>query len=74
MNQAIRSLFPVTEKYIYMNHAAVSPLSVPVRDKMIALSEDVTINGAANYKDWLRAYEDARKSAAKLVNAQTHDR
>ena len=73
MNQAIRSLFPVTEKYIYMNHAAVSPLSVRARDSMNALSEDVTSNGAANYKDWLRAYEDTREAAARLVKAQAHE-
>ncbi|MGA9771729.1 MAG: aminotransferase class V-fold PLP-dependent enzyme [Blastocatellia bacterium] len=73
MNQAIRSLFPVTEKYIYMNHAAVSPLSVRARDSMNALNDDVTNNGAANYKDWLRAYESTRQSAARLVNAQAHE-
>jgi cysteine desulfurase/selenocysteine lyase len=73
MNQAIRSLFPVTEKYIYMNHAAVSPLSVRARDRMAALNEDVTSNGAANYRDWLNEYERARGSAARLVNAQAHE-
>src|ERR1041384_5710663 len=70
MNQTIRSLFPVTEKYIYMNHAAVSPLSTRVRDAMLALVEDVTVNGAANYEDWCRTYGETRQSAARLVNAR----
>src|ERR1041384_1588641 len=73
MNQTIRSLFPVTEKYIYMNHAAVSPLSTRVRDAMLALVEDVTVNGSANYEDWGRTYEETRQSAARLVNARAHE-
>ncbi|MFY9556648.1 MAG: aminotransferase class V-fold PLP-dependent enzyme [Blastocatellia bacterium] len=73
MNQHIRDLFPVTEKYIYMNHAAVSPLSTRVRDAMSGLVEDVTSNGSANYEKWLRTYEDTREAAARLVNARTHE-
>lgn len=73
MNQTIRSLFPVTNKYIYMNHAAVSPLSTRVRDAMQALVEDVTVNGSANYEDWCRTYEQTRQSAAQLVNARPHE-
>ncbi|HKP86145.1 MAG TPA: aminotransferase class V-fold PLP-dependent enzyme [Blastocatellia bacterium] len=73
MNQTIRSLFPVTEKYIYMNHAAVTPLSTRARDAMAALCDDVTRNGSANYDDWLRAYENVRTSAATLVGARPHE-
>ncbi len=73
MNDAIRSLFPVTEKYIYLNHAAVSPLSTRVRDAMSGLVDDVTLNGSANYSDWLQAYERARASAARLVNARPQE-
>jgi cysteine desulfurase/selenocysteine lyase len=73
MNQTIRSLFPVTEKYTYMNHAAVSPLSTRVRDRMAALNDDVTRNGSVNYGEWLRAYEDARAGAARLTNARPHE-
>jgi selenocysteine lyase/cysteine desulfurase len=73
MNQTIRSLFPVVDRYIYMNHAAVSPLSTRVRDAMIALVDDVTQNGTANYDEWYRTYERTRESAARLVNARTHE-
>lgn len=73
MNKAIRSLFPVTEKYIYMNHSAVAPLSTRVRDGMIALVEDVTKNGSVNYEAWCRNYERTRESAAQLVNAKAHE-
>ncbi|MEW6208021.1 MAG: aminotransferase class V-fold PLP-dependent enzyme [Acidobacteriota bacterium] len=73
MNESIRSLFPVTEKYVYMNHAAVSPLSVRVRDAMIGLIDDVTANGAVNFDHWCAAYDHTRRSAAKLVNARAHE-
>lgn len=73
MNQAIRALFPVTEEYVYMNHAAVAPLSTRVRDAMNALVEDVTRNGSANYSDWLETYERTRESAARLVNARAQE-
>ncbi len=73
MNREIRSLFPVTEKYIYMNHAAVAPLSVRARDRMIHLAEDVTRNGSVNYFDWIDTYERTRASAARLVGAQSEE-
>ncbi|HEX8090611.1 MAG TPA: aminotransferase class V-fold PLP-dependent enzyme [Blastocatellia bacterium] len=73
MNEAIRSLFPVTENYVYLNHAAVCPISSRVRDRMGALNDDVMRNGSMNYADWLRAYETVRESAARLVNARAHE-
>lgn len=73
MNESIRSLFPVTENFIYMNHAAVSPLSRPVRDAMVGITDDVMRYGTGNYDDWYRTYELARSAAARLVNAQAHE-
>lgn len=73
MNQTIRSLFPVTENFMYLNHAAVSPLSTRVRDAMNALNDDVTRNGSANYAEWCQTYEETRESAARLVKARTHE-
>ncbi len=73
MNKEIRSLFPVTEKFIYFNHAAVSPLSTRVRDAMMWLVDDVTQNGSVHYFDWCDTYEKVRGSAARLVNAKAHE-
>ncbi len=56
-----------------MNHAAVSPLSTRVRDRMRALIDDVTLNGATNYYDWVKTYEDARAAAARLVGARPRE-
>lgn len=73
MNETIRSLFPVTENYIYMNHAAVSPLSTRVRDAMTGLTDDVMRHGTAHYDDWYRTYDRVRGLAARLVNARDHE-
>lgn len=73
MNTEIRSLFPVTDKFIYFNHAAVSPLSTRVRDAMTWLVDDVTQNGSAHYFDWCDTYEKARHLAARLVNARAQE-
>ena len=73
MNKEIRSLFPVTENFVYFNHAAVSPLSTRVRDAMNWLIEDVTRNGSYHYFDWCDTYEKVRRSAARLVNAEAHE-
>ena len=66
MNQEIRSLFPVTEKYVYLNHAAVAPLSTRVREAMHWLVDDVTEHGSVHFFDWVDTYEKARESAARL--------
>ena len=73
MNKEIRSLFPVTETYIYCNHAAVSPLSTRVRDAMTGLVDDVTRHGSVHFFDWVDTYEKARQSAARLVNATARE-
>ncbi|HXG92572.1 MAG TPA: aminotransferase class V-fold PLP-dependent enzyme [Blastocatellia bacterium] len=73
MNNAIRSLFPITEKYTYLNHAAVSPLSTRARDAMLSIIEDVTRNGTVNYSGWLDTCERTRAAAARLVNARPHE-
>jgi len=73
MNREIRSLFPITEKYVYLNHGAVSPLSVRVRDAMVGFVEDIVERGAVGYEDWCATYERTRESAARLVNASAHE-
>ena len=64
-----RSEFPVTETYIYMNHAGVAPLSRRSRDAMTEFLEDATVNGAVNAKCWEQAAEACRGVAAQLINA-----
>ncbi len=66
-----RDEFPVTETYVYMNHAGVAPLSRRVQDAMIKFLEDATVNGAVNAKLWEAEAEICRDTAAQLLNANT---
>lgn len=63
----IRELFPVTKGYIYMNHAAVSPLPAPVREAMERHLADVSEHGTARWKEWEEAVEGGRALAARLL-------
>ena len=68
-HQDWRGEFPVTDTYIYMNHAGVAPLSRRVRNAMTGFLEDATVNGAVNAKVWEEQAEVCRDVAAQLINA-----
>ena len=67
--QKWRGEFPVTETYIYMNHAGVAPLSHRVQNAMAGFINDATLNGAVNADDWAETAEVCRTAAAQLINA-----
>jgi selenocysteine lyase/cysteine desulfurase len=64
-----RDFFPVTEHLIYLNHAAVAPLSKPAADAMRHLAEDALLFGSYHYDEWLATYEGLRTAAARLIGA-----
>ncbi len=61
--------FPLTCSCTYLNHAAVSPVSCRVSEAMTGAIKDAQLFGASHFEDWLRAVEDVRSSAARLLNA-----
>lgn len=65
-----RNLFPVTKKYVYLNHAAVSPLASTVQVAIRRqLDEQTTLGGVAEDL-WDKRAEQARKHAARLIKAE----
>lgn len=66
-----RAEFPVTETYIYMNHAGIAPLSRRVQSAMTDFITDATVNGAVNMETWVETAEVCRAAAARLLNAET---
>src|SRR3954469_15123781 len=66
---AYRHQFPVTERLIYLNHAAVAPLCKPAPDAMKSLTDDVLLYGSLHYDNWLDAYQGILDSGAKLLAA-----
>jgi cysteine desulfurase / selenocysteine lyase len=64
-----RQEFPLVRHSAYLNHAAVSPLPCRVVRAMNGLLEDVQQFGSAHFDHWIDALENARSSAARLLNA-----
>lgn len=70
MTPELRSLFPITQHAIYLNHAAVSPLSTPTIHAIETQLKDVRDNGSANYRSWIAVKDHARALLAELLNAR----
>ena len=70
MNETLRALFPVTERAIYLNHAAVSPPPVPTIEAIQSQLADVSENGSLNFRNWLAVKERARGLLAAMLGAR----
>jgi selenocysteine lyase/cysteine desulfurase len=70
MTPEIRALFPITQRAIYFNHAAVSPPPVTAIRAVEAQLRDVHENGSANFRSWIAVKERARELLAKLLGAR----
>jgi selenocysteine lyase/cysteine desulfurase len=73
MNSEIRKLFPVTQNCVYLNHAAVCPISIPVYERMQRHSRDVMENVAVHLREWLADVKQTRELAARLINAAPNE-
>jgi len=73
MNDAVRRLFPITQRYIYMNHAAISPLPKPTVEAMTHHAEQVMRHGTVKVVEWWEAIERTRQQVARLVNARPEE-
>jgi selenocysteine lyase/cysteine desulfurase len=69
MTPELRKLFPVTEQYVYLNHAAVCPLSRPVYERMQQHTRDLLEHGAVHFRDWFAAIRNVREIAARFIGA-----
>lgn len=65
----LREEFPVTKDYIFLNHAAVAPISKRSAGAVQRFLEDSLGKGTTNYDEWLRQVEETRKAFACLINA-----
>ena len=72
MNKSLRALFPVTERFVYLNHAAISPPPQPTIEAVAAQTRDVAENGSLHYRSWVAVRERARKLAAGMIGARPH--
>ena len=67
--EAYRDQFPVTKELVYLNHAAVAPLSKAAADAMKHLADDAWRFGSSHYSEWMDTYEGLRVATARLIGA-----
>jgi cysteine desulfurase / selenocysteine lyase len=70
MTPELRALFPITQRAIYLNHAAVSPPPITTIRAVEAQLKDVNENGSVNFRSWLAVKERAREALARLLGGR----
>ncbi len=70
MNPELRSLFPITRSFNYLNHAAVSPPPTPTIAAVESQLRDVNANGSLHYREWVATKERARQLVATMIGAR----
>ena len=70
MTPELRALFPITERAVYLNHAAVSPPPTTTIQAVEAQLRDVHENGSLNFHSWLAVKERARELLAQMLGAR----
>jgi len=70
MTPELRTLFPITQRAVYLNHAAVSPPPTTTIQAVEAQLKDVHENGSLNFLSWLEVKERARGLLTELLGAR----
>jgi selenocysteine lyase/cysteine desulfurase len=65
----VRRLFPVTERFAYMNHAATGPTPRPVSEALHTFDQARAMLGSEASGTWKALTERAREKVARLINA-----
>ena len=71
--EAIRELFPVTRRYVYLNHASNGPFATTVVQAMNGYIERCSQHGEVPYPEAEAAVEDCRELAARLMGVRTDE-
>jgi selenocysteine lyase/cysteine desulfurase len=69
----LRREFPVAKKYIYLNHAAVSPIPRKSAEAIARCAQEFCEKGIVCNHDYLQLVEDTRKLAARLVGVSAQE-
>lgn len=65
-----RDQFPVTQRFVYMNHAALGPLPRTAAERVARLAESLASEGDETWTDRLAEVARVRGLAARLVGAR----
>src|SRR5438105_3150751 len=70
---ALRTEFPVTERWAFLDHAAVAPLTRRAAQTMSDWAGDSAENGRVHERQWNQRIEDARRLFAQLLSCDPLD-
>lgn len=65
--EELRQEFPVTQRWVFLDHAAVSPISRAAHAALCSWADDVLENGEVNEPAWEKEIENIRALAASLL-------
>src|SRR5207245_529 len=69
----IRTRFPVTEKFAYLNSAAAGPVSRASQEGAAGYYEKMMRDGDVHWNRWLADRETIRKKIADFINAESEE-
>ena len=69
----IRSRFPVTERFAYLNSAAAGPVSVASQQAAAGYYEKMMRDGDVHWNRWLADREAVRQKIAVFINAEPEE-
>ncbi|MFM7144018.1 MAG: hypothetical protein ACKO2K_19105, partial [Alphaproteobacteria bacterium] len=67
-----RRCFPIADRSIFLDHAGVAPISVPVREAIERFAAEAMLDLPLRYPHWEEQAEETRRSCAELVRADAH--
>lgn len=70
MKENIRSQFPITQNFTYLNSAAVSPMPLDAGDAVSRQIKDVTDFGSLHFSEWVATKERCRELLAGMLCVQ----
>ncbi len=68
-----RTLFPDLQAEVYLAHAAVSPVSTPVRQAVLAVLDDYARLGVGAFPPWIVQRQRLKETIARLLHAEADD-
>ena len=70
---AVRDLFPVADRFAFLDHAAVCPIPTPAVAALARYAYEVAGGGVTAWPGWVDRLAEVRRGAARLVNAPSAD-
>jgi selenocysteine lyase/cysteine desulfurase len=69
VGERLRAAMPVAQRWAYLDHAAVAPLTAPAAEAVRKWMDEAASQGDTVWPDWSRRVEETRASAAHMIGA-----